>query len=321
MRHKVLRTALGLALSACSGGDDVTAPPGSFTLTVAGSGTGSGHVATDPGLQPALSCDLAGAAAPTGSCSVSYPEGTVVGLSMAPETNSTFEGWAGDAAICATALTCSLTMTRNQTATAQLSTGSAGVEVVSSAFYPRPTFGDEGAVIWVVEVRNPTAQLVETAEIAFTSRDAAGGILASSSALIGPIPPGETRAIQSFAEYLGTEATADFQVANVQFGSGESDLGAAEIVSTDWRADTGEGFILWTVAVRNISSSQLESVDIEFSTYDAAGKIVAASFTTVGPIAPGETVSSEGLADYHGTEATAKFQVASFGPPIIVARR
>ena len=109
-------------------------------------------------------------------------------------------------------------------------------------------------------------------------------------------------------------------MASVQFGSGESDLGAAEIVSSDWQVDT-DGFILWTVGVRNTSSSQLESVEIEFSTYDAAGKIVAVSFTTLGPIAPGETVASEGLADHRGTEATAKFQVASIGPAIIAARR
>jgi hypothetical protein len=322
MRHKVLRTALALALSACSGGEDVTSPPGSFTLTVAGDGSGSGRVATDPGVAPALSCDLAGSAAPSGTCSASYPEGTAVGLTVTPAAGSSFDGWAGDAASCGTAAACSLTMSSNQTVTARLSSsaGATGVEVASSAFYPQPDLGPEGAVIWVVEVRNAGAQLVESAEIIITTRDAAGAVLATSTTLLGPIPPGETRATQSFADYQGTEASADFQVGDVQFGS-VNNLGAAEIVSSSWQPDPIEGFITWTVAVRNTTSSQLESVDIEFSTYDAAGKIVGASFTFVGPIAPGETQSGEGTADYLGTEATAKFQVAGIGGPVVVARR
>lgn len=323
MRYEVLRTAIVLGvLSACSSGDDVAGPPdaGSFTLTVAGDGAGSGRVATAAGVQPSLACDLAGTAAPAGTCSATYPASTAVALEVTPQAGSAFDGWAGDAAACGTATSCSLTLSSNQTAVARLSTAPAGLEVVSSAFYLQPDFGQDGAVIWVVEVRNPTAQLVETAQIDFTSRDVSGGVLASSSAFIGPIPPGQTRVTQGFADYLGTEATADFLVASVQFGSGESNLGAAEIVASDWRADA-EGFIIWTVDVRNTSSSQLESVEIEFSTYDAAGKIVAASFTSVGPIAPGETVSGEGLADHHGTEATAKFQVASIGPAIIASRR
>ena len=311
-------------LSACSSGDDLTGPPasGSFTLTVAGDGAGSGRVATAAGVQPSLACDLAGTAAPVGICTATYPTGTVVGLEVTPLTGSAFDGWAGDAAACAAATSCSLTMSQNRTATARLSTvaGAVGVEVVSSAFYPQPDAGPEGAVIWVVEVRNVAAQLVETAEIVFTTRDASGGVLATSTTLLGPIPPGETRATQSFADYVGTEATADFQVADVQFGS-VNNLGAAEIVSSSWLPDPAAGFINWTVAVRNTTSSQLESVDIEFSTYDTAGKIVGASFTFVGPIAPGETQSGEGAADYYGTEATAKFQVAGIGSPIIAARR
>lgn len=257
MRCKGLRTAMVLGvLSACSGGDDVTGPPGSFTLTVAGDGSGSGHVATAAGVQPALACDLAGTAAPTGTCSVTYPEGTLVGLEVTPEPNSTFDGWAGDAADCGTATSCALTMSKNQTAVARLSSASGSVQVISSAFYPQPDFGEDGAVIWVVEVRNPTSQVVEAAQIDFTSHDASGGVLASSSTFIGPIPPGQTRVSQSFADYLETEASATFQVANVQFGSGEGNLGAAEIVSSDWQTDPVEGFITWTVAVRQVPGEQ-----------------------------------------------------------------
>lgn len=322
MRLKYLRAVLLLAgLSACGGGDDVTAPPAppppgvdSFTLTIAGSGAGSGRVATAPGVQPGLSCDLAGTVAPVGICLASYAEGTVVQLTVMPQENFLFEGWGGDAASCGTSTSCSITMSKNQTATVALASALSGVEVVSSTFFPQPNFGTEGAVIWAVEVRNVTSQLVASAEINFTSHDATGSVLASGTTFIGPIPPGESRVGQSFADYFGTEATAEFEVAEVEFASGASNLTEAEIVSSNWRADPDfalDGAVIWTVDVRNTTSRELELVQIEFSTYDGAGKIIAADFTFVGPIPPGETRSAESFADYHGTESSAKFRVAS----------
>jgi hypothetical protein len=322
MRPNRLRAAVLLVLlSACGGGDDVTGPPPdnppgaeSFTLTVTGGGAGSGRVATPAGVQPGLACDLAGSAAPAGVCSASYPEGTVVALNVTPQEGSAFTGWGGDAASCGTTPACSITMSKDQAVTAQLSSALAGVEVVSSAFYPQPDFGVEGAVIWVVEVRNVTSQLVETAEVDFTTRDASGGVLAFGSTFVGPIPPGETRVAQSFADYLGTEAGADFQVVDVVFATAPSRLGEAEIVSSNWRVDpefAGDGAVIWTVEVRNTTSATLETVQVEFSTYDAAGKVVAADFTFMDPIPPGESRTAEGFANYHGTEASARFQIAS----------
>ena len=291
-------------LSACGGGDDVSGPPDgpsaeSFTLTLAAGGTGAGRVSTPAGITPGLACDLAGSAAPTGVCSASYPEGTVVSLNVTPAEGSTFVTWGGDAAGCATTPACSITMSKDQAVTAELSATAAGVEVVSSAFYPQPEFGDEGAVIWVVEVRNVTSQLIESAEIGFTTRDAGGGVLASSSTFVGPIPPGATRVGQSFADYLGNEATADFQVVDVLFATAPNRLGEAEIVSSDWRADpefAGGPSVIWTVEVRNTTAAQLNTVQVEFSTYDAAGKIVAADFALLDPIPPGETRVTEGFA-------------------------
>ncbi|MEO8089878.1 MAG: FxLYD domain-containing protein [Gemmatimonadales bacterium] len=315
MRYQYSRAALVLlALGACSGGDSLTTPTGdaTATLTVAGAGAGSAHVASAPGVDPVVSCDLAGAAA-TGTCSATYPIGTVVQLTITPGTGATFTGWTGDAASCGTATSCSVTMSTNQTVTAGLSSGtvsSTEVQVVSSDFYPDPSFGGTGAVIWVVEVRNPTSRMVDLAEIEITTHDVSGAVLATSSTFVGPIPPGQSRVSQDLADYTGNEATASFRVADVQTGSGVDNLGGAEIVSSDWQADATGKVVNWSVQVRNTTSTELQDVAIEFSTYDATGKVVAGDMAFVGPIAPGETQSGESIAQYHGTEATAKFQVA-----------
>ena len=311
------RAAVLLAiLSACGGGDDISAPQGSesFTLTIAGGGPGSGRVSTATGIEPGLACDLAGSAAPTGVCSATYPEGEVVDLNVTPAAGSAFVSWGGDAATCGTTPACSITMSKDQAVTAQFSSGLSGVEVVSSAFYPRPDDGGGAVVIGVVEVRNVTSQPIEIAEIEFTTRDAAGAVLASSPTFVGPIPPGETRVGQGFADYLGTEATADFRVVDVLLATEPSRLAEAEIVASDWRVDpafSGRGAVIWTVEVRNTSGRELEFVQVEFSSHDAAGKIVAADFAFLNPIPPGETQSAEGFADYHGTEASARVQISS----------
>jgi hypothetical protein len=304
-------------LSACGGGDDISDPPAaeSYTLTVAGSGAGSGRVTTPAGVQPGLACDLAGSAAPAGVCTATYPEGTVVALNVAPGEGSAFVTWGGDAATCGTTAACSITMSKDQAVTAEFSTssGAAGVQVVSSAFYLEPGSG-EGVVIGVVEVLNSGTQLIETAEIEFTTRDAAGAVLASGPAFVGPIPPGDTRVGQGFADYVGTEATADFRVTDVLVATEPSRLAEAEIVANTWQVDPAfseTGAVVWTAEVRNTTSAQLEFVQVEFSTYDAAGKVLAVDFAFLDPIGPGETQLAEGFADYHGTEASAKFRIAS----------
>ncbi|MGZ5384946.1 MAG: FxLYD domain-containing protein [Acidimicrobiia bacterium] len=289
---------------------------------MAGDGTGSGHVATTPGVEPAISCDLAGTS-PSGACSATYPEGTVVDLVVTPAASVEFSGWAADAASCGTDLSCSLTINGNETATVKLgspATGSGEVQVVSSVYYPD---AEIQSITWVAELRNTTSQFVQSAEVEFSTLDAAGNVLATTSTFAGPIPPGENRGIQGLGDFVGTEASSAVRVINIEFGE-VVNLAAAEIVSSSWNVDpasAAEGVIPWTVEVRNTSAAELGSVEIDFSTYDAAGKIVASSFTFLGPIAPGETQTSEGIADYHGTEASAKFQVANLGSEINVFRQ
>ena len=188
-----------------------------------------------------------------------------------------------------------------------------GVQITSSAWYPEPDFGGAGAIEWVVEVRNTTAQVVNLARLDFTSHDAAGTVLASDFTFAGPIPPGETRAAEGLADYLGTEATVDIKVAEVQLGSEDPGLGAAQIVSSNWTPDPqfGEGgAIVWTVEVQNTGTEIMESVQVDFVTYDGNGQIVDYDFTFVGPIVPGATGASEGLANLRGTEVTVNYQVS-----------
>jgi hypothetical protein len=315
--HKVLMALV--ILSACGGGSDVTSPPGTFSLSVSGEGPGGGHVTTTPGLQPAIDCTLAPGAQPSGACSGNYAAGNVVDLILEPAEGSALTGWSGDATSCSTQLTCSLPMDQNRTAVAQLTTASTSVQITKSAFHPDPTFSDEGAVIWVVEVKNVSALTVESARVDFTSHDAAGAVLASDFTFVGPIPPGETRAGKSFAGYTGTEASVDFNVGEVVFATEDLHLGAAQVTSSNWHVDPtfgGTGAVIWTVEVQNTSASELESVEVDFITYDANGQIVNVDFTFVGgPIPPGEKRSSESFADVYGTEANAQFQIASVTLP------
>jgi List-Bact-rpt repeat protein len=317
--HRFIGLLTLLAVGACGGdgGSDITNPPeGQFSLTVSGTGTGSGNVTTAAGVSPALACTLDNGQS-SGVCGANYAEGTAVTVTVAPDVGSTFGGWSGDASSCATTLTCALTMTTNRTAVAQLTAAPAGgaVAITSSAFYFDPDFfGAEGALIWVVEVQNPTSQEVEVAEVTLTSRDAAGTVLTSDFNFVGPIPPGETRAIQSISDLLGTEATVDFQIGEVEFATEPSNLAAAQIVSSNWRVDQefeGEGAIVWTVEVQNTTAAEIEEVEVDFVTYDASGKVVAADKTFVGPIPAGAKMSAESFADLHGNEASVRFQVTN----------
>jgi Protein of unknown function (DUF2939) len=86
-------------------------------------------------------------------------------------------------------------------------------------------------------------------------------------------------------------------------------LAAAEIVDFNWHKDpnfgTG-GAIMWNVQVRNKSSTNIESLKVEFTTYDAAGKVIASAFTYISAIPPGQTRADESYADLYNTENNAK---------------
>ena len=78
----------------------------SFALDLSGSGGGSGTIATAEGVQPPLSCGVA-AGTRSGSCTATYPAGTVVNLLATAATGSRFGGWGG---ACTGAGDCTVTI-------------------------------------------------------------------------------------------------------------------------------------------------------------------------------------------------------------------
>jgi len=314
---RLYAAVLGLVvLTACGGDSDITTPPGdqSFSLTISGQGSGSGQVATVAGTTPLLDCRLITGAQPAGTCSATYPESSIVNLTATPDSGASFTGWIGDAASCTTDPSCPITMTANRTAQAEFSAlpvvADTGVQITTSNWYIDPGTDDDGSVVWLAEVQNNTSQVAELVEVDFTSYDAAGNVLETDFVFLGPIPPGETRANESFATLVGTEARTEIQVGQVELSDNDLGLSAAKVVSSDWRVDQGEGAVIWTVEVQNTSSEKLQSVQVDFITYDANGQILDYDFTFVGPIARRARESSEGFAQLRGGEANVKFQIA-----------
>ena len=100
------------------------------------------------------------------------------------------------------------------------------------------------------------------------------------------------------------------QTAVTQLSTGASGV---EITSSAYYADPefdSDGVIIWVAEVRNNTSRTVQNVDIEFTSHDASGQVLASDFTFVGPIQPGETRANEGLASLQGTEASVDIQVS-----------
>jgi len=98
-----------------------------------------------------------------------------------------------------------------------------------------------------------------------------------------------------------------------QLGTESADLSAAEITQWNWRKDPTfgtKGAIRWDVEVRNKSSKNLESVKVEFTTFDRNNKLIATTFSYVSAIPPGETRSDASFADIFGTEESATIKIS-----------
>src|SRR5689334_10707384 len=106
----LLAATLVLGVSAC--GDD-PAPPQTYTLTIAGTGTGSGRVVSTPA---GIDCAITNGAAAATGCTATFQAGVPVGLVASPAAATLeFVGWG---APCASEPACTLTVGANTTISA-----------------------------------------------------------------------------------------------------------------------------------------------------------------------------------------------------------
>ncbi|MEW6419423.1 MAG: Calx-beta domain-containing protein, partial [Nitrospirota bacterium] len=97
------------------GSDEYVGAP-SFTLTVNGSGTGSGMVRDQDTGSTKINCTITNGST-SGDCTESYEDGTSVTLSATTDQGSTFSGWSGGG--CSGRGTCTVTMSDDITVTAE----------------------------------------------------------------------------------------------------------------------------------------------------------------------------------------------------------
>jgi hypothetical protein len=86
-----------------------------FALHVNGTGTGSGSVASQAGLTPAVAC-ISAAGSVSGACNVTYVAGTVVTLTPTASIGTVFDGWTG---ACTGTGACTVTMSQARSVTAR----------------------------------------------------------------------------------------------------------------------------------------------------------------------------------------------------------
>jgi hypothetical protein len=87
----------------------------SFALNVSGGGDGSGTVASQAGLTPAIACTITSGSAVGSGCSATYLQGTSVTLTATSSNGHSFAGWTGN---CSGTGSCVLTISANRSATA-----------------------------------------------------------------------------------------------------------------------------------------------------------------------------------------------------------
>ena len=85
-----------------------------------------------------------------------------------------------------------------------------------------------------------------------------------------------------------------------------------EISSWNWHTDSDfgtNGAVIWNVEVKNNTIRYIESVKVEFCTYDSSGNIITSDFTYVNGLSPGGTASSKSYATYYGPEKKGRIRI------------
>jgi hypothetical protein len=135
LRLLLLSLVAGVSMgSACNKKDEpkTQAAPGSFTLTAAKAGNGTGTVSSNPG---GVNCGS--------DCSEPYTDGTSVTLTATAGANSAFGGWSG---ACTGTGDCAVTVNSDKTATATFN---------ATAFTMSVSVTDDGNVSAQMVTSNP----------------------------------------------------------------------------------------------------------------------------------------------------------------------
>lgn len=91
------------------------------------------------------------------------------------------------------------------------------IEVEDFTWRTDPSFGTEGVVRWVVEVRNNTGRYVDSVQLRFSTYDADGNIITSTSGFVNNIRPHGTSSTESYADYYGVEDRARIEIENTRY--------------------------------------------------------------------------------------------------------
>ena len=90
-------------------------------------------------------------------------------------------------------------------------------EVIDSSWSPDPSFGNNGTVKWRVRIANKTDRSIEHVKVDFSTFDSNNKLLTHTFSYVDAIPAMGYRDDESFADYYGTEATANFAITSVKF--------------------------------------------------------------------------------------------------------
>lgn len=86
------------------------------------------------------------------------------------------------------------------------------IEIVSWRCYKDPTFGGDGAIVIVGELRNNTDRYIELVRVEVTLYDKAGVVTDSDYTYVRGLAPGAKKSFKFYATYYGTEERASLQV-------------------------------------------------------------------------------------------------------------
>lgn len=78
-------------------------------------------------------------------------------------------------------------------------------------------FAGRGAVIWNVKVKNKSDRYLSMVRVEMTTYDKNRKMISTDFTFVNAIPPGGSRSAKAFADYYGTEHTADAQIVDVSF--------------------------------------------------------------------------------------------------------